>query len=148
MVHLFFPVPSNLLLRTKWPITTKSRFPLKNSADHGSCPEEFGSPLSADKNTNSEMLRCDPDTIITTNLFPVVCYIQDDLSFFIFEGWVSQRYFINFATINFNCFILYHYDYHQQRLKEKQKKKLRLTKSFPHCLATSQTIRRIRILRR
>jgi hypothetical protein len=55
--------PFKLFLRTKWPITTKSRFPLKNSADHGSCPEEFGSPWSADKNTNSEMLR-----VISTRL--------------------------------------------------------------------------------
>lgn len=30
---------------------------LKNSADYGSCPREFGSPLSADENTNSEMFR-------------------------------------------------------------------------------------------
>lgn len=45
--------PFKLFLRAKWPITTKSRFPLKNSADHGSCPEEFGSPLSADENTSS-----------------------------------------------------------------------------------------------
>lgn len=43
-IHLY-PPPFELVLRTKWPITTKSHFPLKNSADHGSCPEEFGSPL-------------------------------------------------------------------------------------------------------
>lgn len=54
--HLL-PIPSNSFLRTKWPITKKSRFLLKNSADHGSCPEEFGSPLFADENTNSEMFR-------------------------------------------------------------------------------------------
>jgi len=57
IAHLLSSHPLKLVLRTKWPITTKSRFPLKNSADHGSCPEEFGSPLFADENTNSKMFR-------------------------------------------------------------------------------------------
>lgn len=54
----FFPFLQTLA--TKWPITTKSRFLLKNSTDHGSCPEEFGSLLFADENTNSEMFRAIP----------------------------------------------------------------------------------------
>lgn len=63
----FFPFLQTL--PTKWPITTKSRFLLKNSADHGSCPEEFGSLLFADENTNSEMFRTIPTRLWQRTLF-------------------------------------------------------------------------------
>jgi len=72
--------PLKSFLKAEWPITTKSRFLLKNSADHGSCPEKFGSSLSNDENTSSETSRA------IMNLLSVI-YLGETLSrFFSFRG--------------------------------------------------------------
>lgn len=115
----FLPNPLKLFPRTKWPITAESRFPLKNSADHGNCPEEFGSPLFADENTNSEMFR----TISTrlwqrTFLFSFVAYHLWQKFFSTFHScsnssnqYISVSY--QFLTINilipyiYNTIIIY-----------------------------------------